>query len=302
MRGTIEKIDYIGFTYKTYHTSQFGLKSVSNGSRYTRNLLPTSDEYTTDVIGGDGTYFFGSKLTNRSFNFDLAFDDVTEQELREITRWLYNNGEISTLIMDELPFIQYYVRVKDILQMKYLAFENDYGVRIYKGELSVEFTAYDPYGYAPYKWLSNYTNDNIGEWSIASRLLASNTKNGAAYYDTYAAGNIPLYNPGDVATDFVLTMTMATSGSPVNVVVTLGINTFTLYSATVPANTQIRVDTKKRLITTTTNAWVSYTVVNSKLTNGNFFQIPVSIETITPLTMTITNVTAATITYPYKFL
>lgn len=300
MRGIIEKVDYVGFTYKNYHTSQFGLKSASDGSRYSRDLLPSSDEYTTDVIGGDGTYFFGSKLTNRTFNFNLVFDTLTEQELRELGRWLYNDGLISPLILDETPYIQYYVKLQNRPQIKFVPFEDDYGARVYKGELNVEFVAYDPYGYAPYKWLSSYTDANIGEWSAASRLLTSNTKNGAAYYDVYAANKIPLYNPGDVATDFILTMSL--NANKILIITLTNIGDFTLNFSSNTVASQVKVDTKKRLITKSTDSWATYTVENDKLSDGDFFKIPVSIETISPIYIGITNVTAASIIYSYKFI
>ena len=64
MREAIDKLDYVGFTYNNIHSSQLGLKSVSSGNRYQKDLLPVAQDYTTDVLGGDGTYFFGTKFKN----------------------------------------------------------------------------------------------------------------------------------------------------------------------------------------------------------------------------------------------
>ena len=105
-----------------------------------------------------------------------------------------------------------------------------------------------------------------------------------------------LYNPGDIDTDFVLNLTVnkGTGGSPINsIIVTLDSNNhFTLNTTSLSTGTVIVVDTKKRLIK------VGATVKNNLLINGNLFSIPVS-KTIS---LSITGVTTATITYPYKFL
>ena len=162
--------------------------------------------------------------------------------------------------------------------------------------MDLTFTGYDPYGYCTEKWLSDYEDDNVGEWAEASGLLFSKKVNNVDYYDTYNAGIIPLYNPGDIDTDFVLNLTVnkGTEGSPINsIVVTLDSNNhFTLNTTSLSTGAVIVVDTKKRLIK------VGATVKNNLLINGNLFSIPVS-KTIS---LSITGVTTATITYPYKFL
>ena len=296
MREAIDKLDYVGFTYNNIHSSQLGLKSVSSGNRYQKNLLPVAQDYTTDVLGGDGAYFFGTKFKNNDISLSIAFDDVSELEMREISKWLYNNGEIGTLVLDESPYIKYYVKVTSQPQIKYLTFEDSYGARVHKGEMNLTFAGYDPYGYCTEKWLSDYEDDNVGEWAEASGLLFSKKVNNVDYYDIYNAGIIPLYNPGDVNTDFVLTLTVdkGTELSPINsIVVTLDSNNhFTLNTTSLSTGAIIVIDTQKRLIK------VGNTVKNNLLINGNLFSIPVS-KTIS---LSITGVTTATITYPYKFL
>ena len=296
MREAIDKLDYVGFTYNNIHSSQLGLKSVSSGNRYQKDLLPVAQDYTTDVLGGDGTYFFGAKFKNNDIKLSIAFDDVSELEMREISKWLYNNGEIGTLILDESPYIKYYVRVTSQPQIKYLTFEDSYGARVHKGEMDLTFTGYDPYGYCTEKWLSDYEDDNVGEWAEASGLLFSKKVNNVDYYDTYSAGVISLYNPGDLNTDFVLTLTVdkGTELSPINsIVVTLDSNNhFALNTTSLSTGAIIVIDTQKRLIK------VGNAVKNNLLINGNLFSIPVS-KTIS---LSITGVTTATITYPYKFL
>lgn len=297
MRPDIEKLDYVGFTFNGIHSSQFGLKAVSSSNRYTRSLLPATADSTAEVNGIDGTYFFGSSFKNNTFNFSLAFDTVTEQELREMSHWLHNNGTVAPLIFDELPYIQYYARVTGNTTFKFIAFEDATYARVYKGEASVTFTAYDPYGYIVHKFLSEYNDENIGEWSEASQLLFSKKVNNIDYYDTYDTGVIPLYNPGDVEVDSILTLIVnrGTGLAPIDQIsVTLdGNNNYILNTLNITHGTTITVDTKKRLIKNGT------AVVNYILIDGDLFKIPVSSKT---MALTITGVSNASIEYPYKYL
>ena len=68
--------DLTGFKFGDYHSSQFGLIRVSNGSRYNEYLLPTLKNTTTDVPGIEGTLYFGTQKTTRSFQVDMAFDSL----------------------------------------------------------------------------------------------------------------------------------------------------------------------------------------------------------------------------------
>ena len=52
--------DFIGFSFDDVHSSDLGVLRVSDGSRYNEYLLPTSQDVTVQVPGGDGTYYFGS--------------------------------------------------------------------------------------------------------------------------------------------------------------------------------------------------------------------------------------------------
>jgi hypothetical protein len=55
--------DYMGFTYNKKHSSELGIVRVSDGSRFNENLLPTMQDKTVQVPGGDGMYYFGSYYT-----------------------------------------------------------------------------------------------------------------------------------------------------------------------------------------------------------------------------------------------
>ena len=65
--------DYIGFSYNGIHSSDLGIVRTSNGSRFDENLLPTMQDKTVQVPGGDGTYYFGSYFTQRQIPVSFAF-------------------------------------------------------------------------------------------------------------------------------------------------------------------------------------------------------------------------------------
>ena len=50
--------DYIGFTFNGVHSDTLGIKRTSEGSRFNENLLPTIQDKTVQVPGGDLMYHF----------------------------------------------------------------------------------------------------------------------------------------------------------------------------------------------------------------------------------------------------
>ena len=197
--------DLTGFKFGDYHSSQFGLIRVSNGSRYNEYLLPTLKNTTTDVPGMEGTLYFGTQKTTRSFQVDMAFDSLTEEDIRDIREWLTG---AHSLIFDERPYIQYMCILNSAPQLKYLTFEEN-GERIYKGELSVNFVSYLPYGYSidKKKFIDDFLDENFEEWSNASHLAYKNFYEGETLhtYDKFEGNNVYVYNGGDVEADYVLT-------------------------------------------------------------------------------------------------
>ena len=300
MRATATKLDYVGFTFNGLHSSQFGILSVTSGNRYAQDLLPSSQDVSANIEGGDGSYYFGSNLKERTFSLNLAFDSVTELEFREMGAWLHNNNNIGILIFDEKPYIKYYAKLKGAVPMKYLTFEENNVKRVYKGEATISFTSYDVYGYSVYNFLNSYTDVNKDEWAGASQMLVSNVLLGQPYYDLYKSGALRVYNPGDVPADYIITLTIDDNVTPV---LTLGSSTMTINCSNLLTGT-VTIDSNKRLIK------YNGEIFNYLLTNGNFFKIPKSallngadstlVDVSTPLT--ITNVLNASITYSYKFL
>ena len=295
MRGVIQKDDYVGFTYAGIHSSQFGIKSVTNGDRYQRYLSPEFQDLTQSTIGRDGTLYFGNNKNKNTFTFNIAFDDMTEEDYRGLRRWL--NSGISEFILDETPYIKYYAKPGAPVQISFLVFLDDYGERVYKGEFQVGFVCYDSFGYSVHKWLADYSvtgfgagdaleldkiSSSVKEWATSSRLLPAQTYHDITY-DVYNKDEdcFYLYNPGDLACDFTLEFRANQSNLVLNLFEwdkdSEAPSTQASYSQTftdIPTDSgKVVIDTYKRLIYIE-HIDGSKEPINDCWTGGNFFQIP----------------------------
>lgn len=200
--------DFIGFSFQPIidgvpqeekHSSELGIIRVSDGSRYSENLMPTMKNETVEVPGGDGTYWWKTNYTQTSFSISVAFDSLTEVQRREIVR-LFNGKNLGYLVFDELPFKKYIVKTDGTPNIKYICFTEN-GERVYKGEGAFNFVAYYPYARSIHKFLDEYVGSryvNLSEWSEQSGMKASQTV-GNTTYDTPST-TISVYNAGDLPT------------------------------------------------------------------------------------------------------
>lgn len=175
-------MDFYGFSFNGYHSSELGFIRTSDGDRYNENLGPEFQDKTVQIPGGDGTYFFESLDTKKSFTINIAFDNMSETQLRKL-RQVFNGKDVGPLIFDECPYKAYIVKLQSPVQLKYICFDepargsqewihnhdlvpfNDTVQenkerashrRVYKGEGTIQFVAYKPYAQAIHKYLSNF--------------------------------------------------------------------------------------------------------------------------------------------------
>jgi phage-related protein len=73
-------------------------------------------------------------------NISFAFDGLTEEKVAELKRWL-GDKKIHELIFDETPYKAYQAKITGSATMKHIPFGAT-GKRVYKGEGSIQFTAY----------------------------------------------------------------------------------------------------------------------------------------------------------------
>ena len=131
-----------------------GLKVVSSSNRYDKNLLPSPTDYSSDIVGSDGQYYFGSVFKNRELSLDVAFDDIDEPTWRKIAQ-LFSTDKPQDLVFDELPFKTYKAKLKNKPDFKFICFtDKRTGQRVYKGEGKISFICYYPYAFGFDKYLT----------------------------------------------------------------------------------------------------------------------------------------------------
>lgn len=338
MRQFYKKDDYTGFVYNGIHSSQFGLFSVANGGRYSRGLSPTFNDLTASVPGQDGTHYFGTQMTQRQIQVEIAFDSVTEAEFQELRAWL--NCGIKPLIFDETPYIQYYAKIQTAPSIQFVPFEEDLYERIYKGECQITFVCYDPYGYSVSKWLDSYGvqnglgpnsvsyySENVREWGVASRLQPSQALQ-YRIFDTYqqetdsTSGMITLYNAGDLPADYILNFTITgkteSSDNEISILTTHDSTTVGSYKLdftkaqklfkldlTTEVSLIFSLDTRRHLLLASyADGIVIKTLVANNCLRGEYSKIPISADLDDFSFMKISSskpLTDVSIEYMYKY-
>lgn len=286
------KGDYMGFTYGTriddtgaevpMHSSDLGIVRTSEGSRFNENLLPTIQDKTVQVPGGDGTYYFGSYYTQRPFTISFAFDSLTEEQVAKIKSHFGDKG-VHNLIFDEVPYKVYKAKVTGTATIKHIPFAEGETNRVYKGEGTIQFTCYDPYARSMYKWLNEYSDDkypNKNEWAAASGLLENQED-----YDKIdnTTTSIRTYNPGVKESNFTLKIeTLPNSDFSIEVLLGYGVDSSTSIGklefsqfTLEPGDEYIIIDSKNNLVEGYNNEnEKTGTLYNQYIKDGDFFKIP----------------------------
>jgi hypothetical protein len=202
--------DFIGFTYDGKHSIRdLNIYRTSDGSRYNENLSPSVTDKTAEVPGGDGLYYFGSQHKQRQFSISFAFDQLTEQQFREL-RQLFSKKELVELSFDERPYVVYSVKPTGTPTIKTVCFENDEYERVYKGEGTLSLVAYYPYGHTPTKlWTYDDEKKTLSFAEADGKNLAAYN---IEYYPTKeqwvsSSGleNVGYKNAGDIPAPFIWT-------------------------------------------------------------------------------------------------
>lgn len=145
--------DFTGFRFNNIHSKDLHLVVVTSGDRYEKNLLPGVKDYTQEVPGGNGEYYFGSTFSSREFSVEVAFDKVDEKTWRKISN-LFATDKLCDLIFDELPYKTYRAKLAKQPEFKFICFtDRDTGERVYKGEGTLEFVCYFPFAYGFNKYI-----------------------------------------------------------------------------------------------------------------------------------------------------
>ena len=294
------KGDFIGFSFNEHRSESLGIVRVSDGSRYNEDLVPTTQDKTVQVPGGDGFYYFGSDYTQRQFSINIAFDELTEKQFRELQQ-VFGTKELGKLVFDERPY-KYYMVKSGKPQLKYICFGKE-GERIYKGEGTLTFTAYYPFAKSIFKFLNEYGNKNKDEWKEASGMKAEK-----GIYDIVSNnGSISVYNAGDLETDFILKFSLPVDSTPIgDIKITLSKENVGKVEAFLDLNgfskkgadTGFQINTKTNLIEGFNAEGLTGTLYNENITQGDFFKIPPREE---GYRISVTGATPIEIVYDYIY-
>lgn len=308
------KGDFIGFSFNEHRSESLGIVRVSDGSRYNEDLVPTTQDKTVQVPGGDGFYYFGSDYTQRQFSINIAFDELTEKQFRELQQ-VFGTKELGKLIFDERPY-KYYMVKSSKPQLKYICFGKD-GERIYKGEGTLTFTAYYPFAKSAFKFLEKEieeetgkevyvlrkTYSNIEEWAEASGMRAQGILDTIPAEPTENAYPISVYNAGDLEADFILKFNGAPSNT-INIALgqqdvgdkkaVLNLKSFSLKNT----DTGFQINTKTNLIEGFNAEGLTGTLYNENIIQGDFFKIPPREE---GYQISVTGATPIEIVYDYIY-
>ena len=308
------KGDFIGFSFNEHRSESLGIVRVSDGSRYNEDLVPTTQDKTVQVPGGDGFYYFGSDYTQRKFSINIAFDGLTEKQFRELQQ-VFGTKELGKLVFDERPY-KYYMVKSSKPQLKYICFGKD-GERIYKGEGTLTFTAYYPFAKSVFKFLEKEieketgkevyvlrkTYSNIEEWAEASSMKAQGALDKVPKSPTEGVYPISVYNAGDLEADFILKFNGAPSNT-INIALgqqdvgdkkaVLNLKSFSLKNT----DTGFQINTKTNLIEGFNAEGLTGTLYNENITQGDFFKIPPREE---GYQISVTGATPIEIMYDYIY-
>lgn len=286
--------DFIGFTFNGVHSSTLGITRISNGSRYVEDLLPTYQDKVVEAPGADETFYFGSYYKQKNININFAFDNLTESQIR-ILKQTFSDKEIHELWFDETPYKAYNVKVSGNPQLKYICFNVDEGAsqsrRIYKGEGSISFIAFYPFAHSRFNYIDDFDNSygNKNEWVIASKLRIRNN-----YDKVLKIGKrtrkIPLWNAGDIHTDFKLNIHFGGGREITSGYIELEKNNPNKHLAfqNIPklgADDGIEINTRLKLIQgfqldLDGNKILTSNIYNQYIKEGDFFKIPLENSTL----------------------
>lgn len=135
--------DFLGFQLGNIHSSQLNITRVSSDDRYNESLTPNFNDSTESVPGGDGTYYWDTFYSSKTFTINFAFDNLREEDIRKLKQVFSFKG-VQPLIFDEYPYKKYLVKCSSSPILKYIGFDFE-GMIIYKGEGTINLIAYYPY-------------------------------------------------------------------------------------------------------------------------------------------------------------
>jgi len=124
--------DFTGFYFNHIHSSTYNIYRTSNGSRFEEGLIPDFENYSVSVAGGHGDIYQGQKYKPIPFKIQIAFDSMTEENLRNLRSWI-ETEDLKPLQFDERPYKTYFAKLSSRPILNYVCFSEEEDIDGYSG-------------------------------------------------------------------------------------------------------------------------------------------------------------------------
>ena len=281
------KGDFLGFTLGGLHSSEFGIVRVVGGNRTDLPILPTIKNNSIQIPGLVGSYYMDTDIQSEKESIRIAYDDISETEIREMRAWLGKDG-VQDFIFDEYPYKVYKVKITGQPKLNFVCFDNeDETARVYKGEGIFQFDFFQPYARALHKELTAYPVEqypNRHEWSESSYLKISLSD--APGYDNFVGNICNLYNAGDMDSPLIIPVIEVKDRTGYQII-TYRINgeekgKMVLDMSKLPTQEFIRLDSSTQLLLGLNKITLkpSGFIYNNAIVAGDFFKVKASKEDV----------------------
>ena len=157
--------EFIDFEFNGKHISEFGLVVVSDGDRLSFDASPEFEDESSEVSGADGQLYWGTRYKTRKYEYNLATDGMTEQQLNDFKRH-FQPGTYGKLVEDSRTYRYCYCRLESVANFQIVPFKKKttimgYSVEVdeYKGEATISFIQDDPYIYSTINYFEEQITD-----------------------------------------------------------------------------------------------------------------------------------------------
>ena len=141
--------DFIGVSFNGKNLlREYNVYRTSEGDRYETVINSNIKLNTASEKTFDGTYLFDQVKQPLNLNLNLAFDGLTDIQLKELT-FLFSPNQIGPLVFDEYPYKVYDAKVTGQPKMDYVLFDGPNNTRIYKGTMAINMVVYYPFAHTP---------------------------------------------------------------------------------------------------------------------------------------------------------
>lgn len=150
-----EDLVFTGFTLidsltgDEYNSKDLGLYRVSDNNRYSETITPTFEDKVVHVPGQKGSYYFGTKYKDKAFNINVAFDNLSVEQFKDMTTTFDNlvmqeEPMPLKLIFDDTPYKMNLVYLQNPPTFSYIPFDENEET-VLKGEGTISFICFEPF-------------------------------------------------------------------------------------------------------------------------------------------------------------